>query len=612
MVMELNNKSKEAIHSRLKKNAAKIWDYQESDTEGFDPVINLLFGACASEFERLSAELNISQTRILEKVSQILLPEAYVHPAASYAVIHAKPAVPERFTDQADQFVFDKDLVGISNKIVQKKIIFSPTSRFRVIDAEVAIMATTHEIFQIKDLLLKEILFKSTTGKIPQKNSIWIGLKINPALKTLKDMSLYFDWTNNPGKEDLLKLLLLTRLYVEGKNVPAKSGFSPDVDNIYKFETSDILSFLDISLKTEKQINSLFESNFITITGDIMPVKKKFPPEFTNYYRGEDLDKMKEDLCWIQIELPEVFPVEFLASTFCTPNAFPVLDRKLHSSNRPYTLNEDLNILPIIAEDHFFSIRNIISSNHINYQEVPFKRLSDFAPGTYTIRTDGVKRFDERNAYDFVLYLIELLREEHTAFKSLGSALIEKELNDLQIIINRLNLNISKSKELKSNTHFVIIKSEMVEDVWLEFWSTTGISGNNIQVGSNLFHNDFEKKTLKLLVTSAGGKNPPDQIERLFLFKNELLTRDRVVTVEDIRVICFAELGNDLQDIFITPGAMIAKGSHNGFQNCIHVKLRFSSEKSVAEKESFVKLIKNSLQQKSSCLFRYNIEYTDQ
>jgi len=56
----------------------------------------------------------------------------------------------------------------------------------------------------------------------------------------------------------------------------------------------------------------------------------------------------------------------------------------------------------------------------------------------------GVKRFDERDAYEHVLYLLELLREEYASFRSLNASMIEKELNDLQIIINRLQLSVSK------------------------------------------------------------------------------------------------------------------------------------------------------------------------
>jgi len=35
--------------------------------KGFDPVIDMLFGACSVEFERLSTALYNSRSRILEK-----------------------------------------------------------------------------------------------------------------------------------------------------------------------------------------------------------------------------------------------------------------------------------------------------------------------------------------------------------------------------------------------------------------------------------------------------------------------------------------------------------------------------------------------------------------
>jgi hypothetical protein len=127
-------------------------------------------------------------------------------------------------------------------------------------------------------------------------------------------------------------------------------------------------------------------------------------------------------------------------------------------------------------------------------------------------------------------------------------------------------------------------------------------------MGSTFIHTEFEKKNLKSLVTSAGGKNLPDQMERIFLFKNELLTRNRVVTKEDIRVLCFSELGNALKEVNITPGAMVIQGSDSGLQNCIHVKLKFSNGVNTSEKEGLIKYVKKSLQLKSSCIYRYKVE----
>jgi hypothetical protein len=237
--------------------------------------------------------------------------------------------------------------------------------------------------------------------------------------------------------------------------------------------------------------------------------------------------------------------------------------------------------------------------------------MSDFVPGTFTVRTNGIKRFDDRDANDYIQYLNELLREEHVSFKAIGSSLIEKELNELQIIINRLQLSILKSHEIKSNTHFVILKSEIVEDVWLEFWSTTGTFGNNIPKGTLCLNTDFDKKNLKLITSSTGGKNPPEQIDKTSLFKNELLTRNRVVTKEDVKVVCVAELGNDLKDVRISRGPFLEHDRNTGFQNCIQVKLTFAEGKSIEEKGNLVKHMEKILKQKSSCVYNYRVEAVD-
>jgi len=609
--VDLRKNKKEIVHNRLKQTAAKIWGYRESDMEGFDPVIDLLFGACSSEFERLSAELYSSQSRILEKVAQILLPEVDLRPAPSYAILQAKPANAEKLISQTDQFIIEKEFMNsVTNKAELKKIFYSPTSNFRSIDAEVILMVTSHEIIQVNELH-KEIIIRSEKQQVSHQHKLWIGIKINPSVKSLKDISFYFDWFNNPNKDYLLKLLQLAQWFDDGKVIKTKNGFSSAIDALYKDATLDIRSFLDINLKIEKRINRFFEGSFVTITEDVLPVKSKYVPEFTDFFAIDDLEKLKEKLAWIEISFPEIFPVESIASVFCTLNAFPVLNRKLHNSNRPYTLNIDLNIFPILTEDIFYTIRQIISSNHINYQEVPFKKASDFAPGTYTVRSKGVKRFDERDAHEHVEYLLELLREEYVAFKSIGASMIEKELNDLLVTINRLRMNVLKSNEIKANTHFIIMKSEVVEDIWLEFWTTTGTFGNNIPMGTSCLNSDFDKKYLRLLTPTAGGKNPPDQLERIYLFKNELLTRDRLVTSEDIRVFCQAELGNELKDVTIAHRAVMGKNRSTGFQNCILVQLTFKEGKSTVEKESIVHHMEKSLQQKSSCIYNYKVECVD-
>lgn len=386
--MNLQEYKRELVISRLKKTAANLWGYQESETEGFDPVIDLLVGTCATEFERISTDIHISQSRILEKVAQTILPEVTLKPYPSHAILHARPVKPEHFLKNDDQFVFDKEYIGDSpGKIENKKLYFSPALSMKLIDAEPVILATSHEIFKYSNGTVKESIAQNSTYKIPVNNSIWIALKIDINIKSLKNISFYFNWPDNPERDKLIKLLPFSQWSVDNTRIDIKSGFSETIHREYRNLKTDIFSFIDINRGIEKKLLNLYQESFITINQDIMPSKQNFPAEFESFYSEDILDQMKEDYAWIKIDFPELFPVNHLSSTFCMLNAFPVINRRLHNSNRPITLSEDLDIIPLLTDDFFLSIRKIISSNQINYQEVPFCKAGDFPPGTYTIRT---------------------------------------------------------------------------------------------------------------------------------------------------------------------------------------------------------------------------------
>ena len=607
--MNFKNNRKEVIHSRLKKVAVKNWGYQEPEIEGFDPVVDLLFGACATELERLSSEIYDSQTHILEKVSQILLPEVNLRPKPAYSILYAKPTSKDRLTLQSDQFIFEKEIPGKTpDKPEIKKLFFSPVPGMRLLDAEIIHLATNEELIKVTGLFTRESVLKSSRQDTAFPNSLWMGLKINPSVTSLKDVSFFVDWINNPEKESLLNLVNMAKWFIDGKEAILKEGYNHEIQEKYASETIEISSYLDINLKTEKTILQFFEPHFFTIIHDILPGKTKYPEEFQNLFDAESLEKLKDELHWIRIDFPEIFPKEHLSTSFCLINAFPVINRKFHDSNRPYSLNKDLNIIPLITDDYFYTIQRIVSGGQNQYNETPYKRVGEMSPGTYSVRSHGVKRFDERDAFEYLMYLMELLREEHLAFEAVGSSLIEKELTDLQIIINRLRMNIALSNDIQNHTHFLLVKSEIEEDIWTEFWSTTGVLGNNLPAGSTAKNNDFDKKHLQLLLTTKGGKDPPDQFERIALFKNELLTRNRIVTKDDIKTACFAELGNELEYVNISRIALPSSDRFRGFQNCIRVGLCFHGEKSPEEKENMADHMAKILELKSSCVYKYKVE----
>ena len=143
-------------------------------------------------------------------------------------------------TSPTDQFVIEKEYTNsLTNKTEQKKIFFSPTSSFRLIDAEVMFLVTSGEVIQVNELN-KETKIRSKVKHASHQQTLWMGLKLNPSVKTLKDVSFYFDWFNNPNKSYLLKLLQIARWFHNGNEITVKSGFSRTLMIMYKDTSIDI------------------------------------------------------------------------------------------------------------------------------------------------------------------------------------------------------------------------------------------------------------------------------------------------------------------------------------------------------------------------------------
>ncbi len=70
--------STENIRSRMIKNAARIWGVDGDDIEStFDPIVTMLIEACAFELNKVNSEILNSQSRILERLAQVLSPDTF-------------------------------------------------------------------------------------------------------------------------------------------------------------------------------------------------------------------------------------------------------------------------------------------------------------------------------------------------------------------------------------------------------------------------------------------------------------------------------------------------------------------------------------------------------
>ena len=175
-------------------------------------------------------------------------------------------------------------------------------------------------------------------------------------------------------------------------------------------------------------------------------------------------------------------------------------------------------------------------------------------------------------------YLLELLRSESAAFSAHGNDFIASTLREMD---QRIALMEQKTKSVANITsevpHYIIAKPyEGCDMMYVEYWTTSAEAANLLRSGSRLQEYDGSKirsESLFLITTSGGGKNRLKPEERVKAFRYGLMTRNRIVTKEDIRNLCFYELGNQVSKIDVERGFEMPASPKQSFLRTIDVTI---------------------------------------
>ena len=605
----VNELKKENIKARLIKYVADIWGYKQSDIDGFDPVIDLLLGACAVEFERIGNSIQSSQSRTLEKLANLLLPEGLTIPRPTHTILKAQGVERLYHLKREDQFTFEKEIINSAKptELQEKTIYFSPVNPHPLYNASLDYIAVGNNLYEQQNFNLREHISKTISGNSFPENHIWLGINTNGLFDYLPPFTFFFDWKNNPKRTDYLDLLPVSRWYLNG-DIPLnqKTGYAEIVEKIISESKNKIVKEWDVLSKIENKVNQLYKHQFISLREQNLKTTDHlhpYPEEFTNYFDPKILKKFDTPLLWIKLEVSQLIPLHALKEMECDINCFPAINRQLIDNRRPYRMDNDLSIIPLKTDDYFLTMNKVTADDGLDLNAVPFYNIHDLQRGTYTVRKNSVGRFDSRNARAMLDYILELLRDENAAFSAIGGTVGSKDIQELDKKINKIEVNLKRKSIDQDITHFLMLNPGKISQVYISFWSTCGTIANKIPSGTTFDSKvvDINSKSIISVTRSSGGRDKPTEQERIYSFRNSLLSRDRIVTKQDIITACHAELGNAIKEVKVQKGYKNFTGISNGVSRVIEVKL--SPRDTDYEKEEWDKIcadLANVLAQRSS------------
>ena len=609
------NVSKEVIASRMFRNAAKLWGYNDTEFDNFDPIVKLIIEACAVELYNINNEISNVQVRMLERLATLLTPEIYTVTRPSHAIMHARSSESESYTNPLFQFFYQKKIASKNNGIIDTNldVYFSPVGSFKIFNCDIKNLFCNNIIYQISESQSKEILIQTQDNSAPF--NAWIGLEIDSKVSDIEGLSLYFDFKNQPNKQSLFPLLRYIKIYHNNTKVDFQQGIYDYRKNKINDTNLTPTEEFKVTPTLERKIKQFYQDQFITLSpskNENFQLKEEFfPDELEGTFSDSEKKAFKSKLYWFKLVFPPNFDQTILNEIIVSTNCFPIVNRKLNEVR--YRLQSLFNIIPLNTSSNFLDINSVANLSGKNYYSNPVEKNDLSKKGTFAIRSSGVERFDQRNATDILKYLVELLRDESSAFAAFGQDFIAnviKELNEnIGQIENKLKQN---SVNEKPKSTFLFVKPyEENENIFVDFWTSNGADGNLIRSGSKmeLFNGvDIQRNSLSLLTSTVGGGNQLKGNELLNAYKTSLLSRDRIVTKQDMINVAFLIFGKKLKDVEISKGIMISNLPDEGLVKTTDVKLFLKEEmQDEEEKEAYINELFNKLKNNSIVDARYRI-----
>lgn len=575
----------ESVKNSMLKTAAKIWGVSANEIEtSFDPVVSLLISSCAAEISKIHSRLNESENKVTEKLIELMTPETTYDSKPAHAVMHINPQDAYVYLNPEYLFYYKRKEAN-KNKLSSQNIFFSPIQDFKLIRADAKYLICGN-IFKTLDRgdnqIQKSIKIKDSNLA---NSTIFLGIESEVNNLNLEDVSFYFSYNDLEHEDLFFHYLKYSKWSANNHDLITTSGFY-NSDGPLKNDISSIFNYSsDKSYYISKQTLNYYQKFYVT-------VKSRTDLDYSSRFNQFDdllsANGVKTDanIIWVKIIFPEEMSNNILQSISVSLNAAPVLNKELKSFS--YQMRSAINIIPVNSDGYFFDIKSISNSSGQSYQ-LKTKNVNIGSKGTYYVRDKSIGKLDYRSAKEYLIHLIELLKDESASFSFMNHDFLYANLNSLNQQISLIEEKLSNSEIDFTDTRYIFLEPYETKEVLLiEYWSTNGKDANGIKPGSNIevYKALGVKQQGNYLMTSTfEGKSSLSLEERLNAYRSSLLSRDRIVTSKDIEALCYDLYKDKITDVAISRTYQTNIELNKGQTPCIHIKLTANTSKIINSTE---------------------------
>jgi len=579
MNLDQNIYSKESVKARMLQNATKVWGLKSP--QSLDPFVKLLIDAFSTEVFKANNEIQTVNARILEKLAKLLTPSIYTHPVPAHAVAFTSPTESSEILLEHTEFFFRKQMISTvkSESDKQINIPFTPVGNVRINKAQTSVMFVGNTCYGI-DERLNKVPIARFQGRPEDYRKITIGINVSKysSEKFPKNLSIY---CSNPAFEHIdFVYKLLPYITVTSNNNPlfVREGLTYFKDNPTD-GYEQMFREQSIQNKLIEDVKSIYHHKFIEVKGiseSLCTEAGKLPENLSFLDYKEEITKYIDGkrFLWLTFEFPPQFSAEILDNFSFVLNAFPIYNRGWKKTE--YSLDIMGNNIPLVTDDgeHFLYVDEVQDGDGRRYTEIPFTPSDDLKKGLYTVRKGGMERFSNRNAVDMIASVLELTRDEIAAFSLLNRDNVKGILSEMSDRMKSMIQKVNNAKRsIKQELNYVIMEPvDKTDHTYASFWVTHSTLANHMRPGTEL-SNQLKSQMLVLLTETIGGAEEQKGTDSIQAYKYALTTRDKIISLEDVKNYCRMVLKDELKEVRVTRGTMISNKPKEGFVRTVEVEI---------------------------------------
>ncbi|MFA6056650.1 MAG: hypothetical protein WC756_00520 [Taibaiella sp.] len=576
---------REQIKDRMLKTAARLWEVPEGEIENnFDPLIMLLLETCAGELENIGTGINTSQNRLLDRLAELILPEAMINAQPASCIMHVSPSESTALLNDNIRFYTTQRIQQAGTAAYTQDFYFTPVGNFKLFKAAMTYMKAGNKFFRFTGNGQKELI--QDNGHSGYSNEIWFALTPDKTLSSLKGLQFFFDLKGHSEAHALYNSLRNAKAWVNGVEIDMGKGYFNG--NQFDLNLEEALSEgYDYNRKVHRKVAGIYQDRFLHIASDVSIKPAPVPDEWQSLPEKALQAIVADAPVFIKIELGRLFQQETLDRLFCSINAFPAVNRSLNTIN--YRTDTWVNIIPMQIDGNFLDLHSITGSAGGHYRINVSADAQQVEEGEAIVRSSGVGKTNSREVREIIGSLMEAIRDESAYFSRMSNEFVLARLREITRILARLEDQMTIARDKKETMHYLLLRPKAAgESVTVNFWTTHGTEAHTVKAGTMLTafnHTLSPSKGAYILTNVTGGKSSVTESEKKYMLKRQLSSGGKVISAEDVKLLSFQLFGDKLKKIEVKKGVQPGSSAQEGFQRSIDIFLTLAPQQNEAAKD---------------------------